>query len=398
MQPRSSPPPSISRGGIVSRRKKIIAASIAFVIGIVSAWFVGRSVLYEHTEDAQIDGRIMPLSARINGQVEQVNVVEGQLVHAGEVLAVMDQKEYTIAVYKALASLADANATTAGVYFDAAITITSAYGHLKSAQAAVKNANDQVAAAEAKLQADAAVLEQVQTNSPRATFQEKQAAVNLVLAVIAADQVEFRQAQEKLAQATTNLKSAQTAPQQVSLAKANAQAAESHILERKAQVDQAQLNLSYTIIRSPITGIVVKRRVERGQIVNIGQELIDVVSLDDVWITANFQEKQLSHIRSGQPVEIKVDAYGRIWKGHVTNLGACARSAPGKQVKIASLVPIRIDFDRRDTQEFNADDLLKPGLSVETEVRVRWLPGNRQSNVDGRPTVKLSVDGVKGGV
>jgi membrane fusion protein (multidrug efflux system) len=395
MQPRSSPRPSI-RSGVVSRHKKIIAASIAFAIGIVSAWFVRKSVLYEHTEDAQIEGQIVPLSARVNGQLERVNVVEGQLVHAGDVLAVMDQKEYTIAVYKALASLADANATTAGLYFDAAITVNSAYGRLNAAQAAVKNANDQVAAMQNKLQADAAVLEQVQANFPRATFQEKQAALNLVLAVIAADQMEFRQAQEKLTQATTNLKSAQTAPQQVSLAKANAQVAESHILERKAQVDQAQLNLSNTIIRSPITGIVVKRRVERGQNVNIGQELIDVVSLDDVWITANFKEKQLSRIRSGQPVDIKVDAYGRTWKGHVTNLGACAKSAPGKQVKIASLVPVRIDFDRRNTQDFNADDLLKPGLSVETEVRVRWLPGSRTSNADGRSTVKL--DGVKGGV
>jgi len=363
----------------LSKRNKILTASLAFVIGIVSAWFIHKSIFYEATENAHIEGRIVPLSARISGQIERVNVVEGQLVHAGEVMAAMDQNECTIAVYKALASLADANAITAGLYFDAAITVTSAYGRLNAAQAAVKSAKDQVAATEHKLQADAAVLKQVQTTFTRVTSQEQQAAVNLLLAVIAADQVEFRQAQEKLAQATANLRNAQTAPQQASLAGANAQAAESRILDRKAQVDQAQLNLSYTIIRSPITGIVVKRRVERGQNVNIGQQLIDIVSLDDVWITANFKEKQLSHLRPGQPVEIKVDAYNRKWKGHVTNLGGCA-SPTGKQVKIASLVPVRIDFDRRETPDFNADDLLKPGLSAETEVKVRWLPRTQTSS------------------
>jgi membrane fusion protein (multidrug efflux system) len=381
MQPPSSLRPLITSRGLTlrSKRNKTLAASLAFVIGIVSAWFIHKSILYETTENAHIEGRIVPLSARISGQVERVNVVEGQLVHAGEVLAAMDQNECTIAVYKALASLADANAITAGLYFDAAITVTSAYGRLNAAQAEVKSAKGQVAAAEHKLQADAALLEQVQTTFFRATSQEKQVAVKLLIAATAADQVEFRRAQEKLAQATMNLRSAQTAPQQVSLAGSNAQAAESHILERKAQVDQAQLNLSYTIIRSPITGIVVKRRVERGQNVNIGQELIDIVSLDDVWITANFKENQLGHLRPGQPVEIKVDAYNRKWKGHVTNLGGCA-SATGKQVKIGSIVPVRIDFDRRETPDFNADDLLKPGLSVETEVKVRWLSRTQTSS------------------
>src|ERR1700737_2486823 len=94
----------------------------------------------------------------------------------------------------------------------------------------------------------------------------------------------------------------------------------------KAQLEQAQLNLDNTIIRSPATGIVGKRRVEVGQNVKVGQELIDIVSLDDVWITANFKQTQLVHLRPGQPVEIKVGAYGRTWKGHVTNLGGGASS------------------------------------------------------------------------
>jgi hypothetical protein len=123
--------------------------------------------------------------------------------------------------------------------------------------------------------------------------------------------------------------------------------------------------------------------------VKVGQELIDIVSLDDVWITANFTQSQLVHLKLGQPVEIKVDAYGRAWKGHVTNLGAAASSALGgilPSTNQVPRVPVRIDFDRPENQTFNAEDLLKPGLSVEPKVRVRWLPrtGSPSTSQDGR--------------
>ncbi len=117
------------------------------------------------------------------------------------------------------------------------------------------------------------------------------------------------------------IKKCETAPQQVSLVHSKAQAADAQVLQRKAQLEQAHLNLGYTIIRSPVTGIVGKKSVEVGENVSIGQELVDVVPLDDVWVTANFKETQLAHMRTGQPVEVHVDAYGRSWKGHVTNMG-----------------------------------------------------------------------------
>jgi len=416
VQPRNSVRIWISEGSgrFRSTRNKAIVASIVIVAALVSAWFVRDSVLYEHTDDAQIDGHIMPLSARISGHVERINVEEGQLVHAGEILAVIDQKEYNIALYRALANVAYAEATTASLYFNAAITVTSAYGGLNSAQAAVKSAQAEVVAAVQKLQNDQAVLEQFQIaartdsdilreeqyNSAPMTPREKQAAVNLIEAVVAADQQELQQAQGTLLQATTILRNAQTAPQQVGIAKANAQAGDSQIMDRKAQLDQAQLNLSYTIIRSPITGVVGKRHVDVGQTVSVGQDLIDVVSQDDVWITANFKETQIAHLSLGQPVEIRVDAYGRKWKGHVTNLGGGAGSvfsiiSPdseiGKYVKGVARVPVRIDFDRAESKDFNAEDLLKPGLSVETEVRVRWLPRNQRPN--SVPATQASIPG-----
>jgi membrane fusion protein (multidrug efflux system) len=382
--------------------------SIAFVIALMSAGFILDSVLYEHTDDAHVDGRITPLSAPINGQIHQVNVIEGQLVHAGDVLTVMDQKDHSIAVCQALANLAYAENTAASLYFNAAITVTSVYGGLNSAQAGVKTAEAEVVSAEQKLLADEAVLQQIRTDAAKtdsdivgheqlvseedisrkqhdsapATPKANQTQLISAATVVAADQQVLLQAQGKLLQATTNLNNAQTGPQQVSLAKAKAQAADSQVLQRKAQLEQAQLNLNYTIIRSPVTGIVGKRRVEVGQHVSVGQELIDVVSLDDLWITANFKETQLGHLRPGQPVEIKVDAYGRTWKGHITNLcgGASsvfsalpAKDATGNHANVVQRVPVRIDFDRPPRQDFNAEGLLKPGLSVKPEVRVRWL-------------------------
>jgi membrane fusion protein (multidrug efflux system) len=123
-----------------------------------------------------------------------------------------------------------------------------------------------------------------------------------------------------------------------------------------------------------------KKSVEVGQNVSIGQELVDVVPLDDVWVTANFKETQLAHMRPGQPVEVHVDAYGRSWKAHVTYMGGGTGSvfslvppenATGTYVKVVQRVPVRLDFDRSEGQDFNSEGLLKPGLSVEPQVRTR---------------------------
>jgi membrane fusion protein (multidrug efflux system) len=219
-----------------------------------------------------------------------------------------------------------------------------------------------------------------QYNSAPAAPRANQAQVIWAESVLAADQQALLREQGRLLQAINNLRNAQTAPLEAALAKAKAQAADSQVTQRKVQVEQAQLNLTYTIIRSPVSGIVCRRHRETGQNVNAGQELIDIVSLDDVWVTANFKETQLGHLRPGQPVEIKVGACGRTWKGHVTNLGGAAGSvfnvtpannARGNHGKAAQSVPIRIDFDRPQSQEFNAEGLLKLGLSAGTEVKVK---------------------------
>jgi membrane fusion protein (multidrug efflux system) len=348
----------------------------------------------------------MPLSARITGQIQQVNFVEGQLVHAGDVLVTIDQRDYKIAVAQSEANLADAEATAAGSRLSVPITSVSTSSNLDSAQTGVVNAEAGVAAVEQNLEAAKAAAEQAEANAAKSdadlvrykqlvakedisrqlydqanatAIANRAAVVSAKAEVLAAEQA-LRQQEGKLLQSKADLRTAQTAPQQVSLTRAKAEAANAEAVQRKAQLDQANLNLSYTVIRSPVTGIIGKKSVEVGQNVSVGQELLDVVPLDDIWVTANFKETQLAHMTPGQPVEVSVDAYGRKWKGHVTNMGGGAGSvfsllppenATGNYVKVVQRVPVRIDFDRIAGQSFNAQGLLKPGLSVEPDVRVR---------------------------
>jgi len=335
-----------------------------------------------------------------------VRVIEGQLVHAGDVLVVIDPKDYKVAVDQAKANLADAEATAASSMWSVPVLSATAWSTLDSSQAAIHNAEAGVEAAEQNLESAKAVLLQAQVNAEKtdadlvryaqlvakedisrqqydqasAAAKANRAGVVSATAAVQSYEQALHQAEGKLLQANADLRSAQTAPQQVSAVRAKADAANAQVEQRKAQLDQAELNLSYTVIRSPVNGIVGKKSAEVGQNVSIGQELVDVVPLDDVWVTANFKETQLEHMRPGQPVEIKVDAYRRSWKAHVTNLGGGTGSvfsllppenATGNYVKVVQRVPVRIDFDRSQTQDFNAEGFLKPGLSVEPNVRVR---------------------------
>jgi membrane fusion protein, multidrug efflux system len=383
------------------------AALLLLAVVIVGGGlFIWNSLAWESTDDAQVNGHVMPLSARINGYVLDVPVIEGQLVHAGDVLVTIDPKDYKIALEQARATFEDAQASAASSRFNIPITSVTTQSNVDSAGTAVENAEAGFKAAEQNLESAKAVLEQTEANATKSdadlvryeqlvakediSHQQYDQAVAAAKAnrsgvvsgranVQAAEQA-VRQAQGKLLQTRADLRTAQTAPQQISMTLAKADAAAAQARERKAQLDQADLNLSYTVVRSPVTGIIGKRTVEVGQNVGIGQELVEVVPLDDVWITANFKETQLAHMRPGQTVEIKVDAYGRKWQAHVTNIGAGAGSvfsllppenATGNYVKVVQRVPVRLDFDRSAGSDFNTEGLLKPGLSVEPEVRVR---------------------------
>jgi membrane fusion protein (multidrug efflux system) len=414
-EPASLPNESVNDGREVSatrrsadqhRWKVAMGVVLAVVFLLFAGYFFRNAFLYEGTDDAQIDGHIMPLSARISGQVLEASVIEGQIVHAGDVLVTIDPKDYTVSVHQAQATLADALATASSSHWNVPITSVAVNSGLDSATTAVANAGAGVKASEQNLEGAKADLARTEANAARsdsdlvryrmlvakedisrqqydqavAAAAANRAAVESARAAVHGAEQAVRQAEGKLLQANADLRNAQTAPQQISEIRAKALAADAQVDQRRAQMDQADLNLSYTVVRSPVTGIIGKKSVEVGQNVSIGQELITVVPLDDIWVTANYKETQLAHMLPGQLVEIKVDAYGRTWKGRVTNLGGGTGSvfsllppenATGNYVKVVQRVPVRIDFERAPGQTFNAEGLLKPGLSVEPDVKVR---------------------------
>ena len=390
----------------MKRWKKLLLTSGVLGIVFASCAFSYNAFSFESTDDAQVDGHVMPLSARIEGHLERVNVIEGQVVHAGDVLVVIDPADYQVAVDRARANLADAEANASSSRTNVPITSATAFSNLDSAKSGVANAEAGVGAAQHNLEAAKATLVQAEANAAKtdadlsryaqlvakedisrqqydqsiaAAKANRAAVVSSVAAVQTAEQW-LHQSEGRLLQAKADQRRAATAPDQVSVSRAKADSAHALVEKCRAELKQAELNLSYTVIRTPVSGIVGKKSAEIGQNVNAGEELVTVIPVNDVWVTANFKETQLEHMRPGQPVEIKFDAYGHRWKGRVTNLGGGTGSvfsllppenATGNYVKVVQRVPVRIDFDHADAQNFNADGLLKPGMSVEPTVRIR---------------------------
>ena len=185
-------------------------------------------------------------------------------------------------------------------------------------------------------------------------------------------------ASDRETQAQAGVKSAQTAPQQVAAQNARAQQAAAVVAAAEAQLEQADLNLSYTKIVAPSDGIITRKSLELNQNISTGQNLLTLVSLENLWVTANFKETQLKKIHSGQAVEIAVDATGHKYRGKVTEVGGATGSvlslfppenATGNYVKVVQRVPVRIDFT--DLANEDKEHQLRPGLSVEPVVDIK---------------------------
>jgi membrane fusion protein (multidrug efflux system) len=274
--------------------------------------------------------------------------------------------------------------------------ISTANADVSGAQAGVAQAEQQLEAAQAgvtqaqanytkaKLDLDRYtplvekdIISKQQFDAAVAAADADKAAVAQAQADLLAARANVRVNSDKVLQAQSSLKYAQTGPQQVAIQKAKADQAEAQVEQARAALAQAKLNLGYTKIVAPVAGIVTVKNIEPGQNVSIGQNLATLVSLDDVWITADFKETQLEHMRPGQVVTIHVDAYGRDYDGKVTQIGGATGSllslfppenATGNYVKVVQRIPVRIDLS--DLKQ-NSDHLLRPGLSVEPKVRVK---------------------------
>jgi len=385
-------------------RRKIMIAVGAVVLALAAVGVWWHSTFTENTDDAQVNGHLIQVSSRISGQVLKVDVNENQVVKAGDVIAELDPADYQVAVEKAAAALASAQANAAAANVNVPITTVNTGSTLRSAGADVSGTHASVGQAEQQLKAAHARVAQAQANLTKAeadlarykplvakdviSKQQYDAAVasadasKAALADARANEQAAGQgvnvAHERETQAQAMLKYAQTGPQQVAAQSARARQALAQVAQAQAELDQAKLNLSYTKIVAPAAGIITRKNVEVNQNLAPGQNLLTLVSLEDLWVTANFKETQLKHMAAGQSVEIKIDATGKTYHGKVTQIGGATGSvlslfppenATGNYVKVVQRVPVRVDFANLANED--PDHLLRPGLSVEPEVRVK---------------------------
>jgi membrane fusion protein (multidrug efflux system) len=402
-----------------SAKTAIIRTIIALVVvGIAVAGFIVWKQMqkFETTDDAQVDGEIYTVSPRVAGQVISAPVEDEQVVKAGDVLVKLDPKDFEVAVAKAKADLADAIANLASSRTDVpitTITTTSTLANARSgradALAAVSAAEQQLGAAQARLATAEANLRVAQANHIKADqdlarykllvdkdeiskqiYDQAVATVNAGQATIDAQKAQINEARQNISaaekavdqalarvqQADATVQSATTGPQQIKVTEAKVESSQAKVEQQRAMLVQAELNLQYTTIVAPVTGIVAKKNVEVGNNVGQGQQIMSIVPLEGIWITANFKETQLRDMHVGQPVKITVDAYGREYSAKVLRMAGASgarlsllppENATGNYVKVVQRIPVRIALDPGQ----NEDHLLRPGMSVDASVSVR---------------------------
>jgi membrane fusion protein (multidrug efflux system) len=385
-----------------------IVVIVAAVIG-AGVWYWATSG-HESTDDAQVDAHVTPISARVGGTIQKLPVGDNQPVEAGTVLVALDPRDYEVAVAKARAELADAEATAIAAHSNVPITSATASGNVATAQGSVSQAHAGIEQAEKELDQAKARLavaqarqREVEANATKAArdverlrgllakdevaqqqfdatvaaADAQRAAVDSAKAQVVEADAGIRVAESRLVQmrageqqARAGLKSAQTAPEQVAAMRARASSAEARVQQAKATLQQAELNLQYAVIKAPVSGTVSRKTAEVGQVVQPGQPLMALIALDTIWVTANFKETQLRDMRQGQMAIVAVDAYGgRQYTGKVQSIAAATgarfsllppENATGNYVKVVQRVPVKIVLDAGQDPEH----LLRPGMSV----------------------------------
>src|SRR6516164_2388853 len=373
-------------------RLYFVVGGLVLLIASLLLWRYLRS--YESTDDAQVDVHLYPVSARISGYVLKVNVDDNQYVEKGTVLVEIDPKDYEVVVAQAEAALSNAEATAKSLNITVPITSVSTESQISASASDVENAKAGVLAAQKQLTAAHAQVEQAEANDVKLQddvqryrllvekkeiadqiYDQAVSAAKASTATIAAMKANeaaaeegVRQAEARLSAANANYRSAQTGPQQVSSTRARAQAAIAGVEQERAAPQQAKLNLQYTRVVAPVSGEV-NKTVVVGLNVQPGQQLLTIVPLDDVWITANFKETQLKSMKPGQRVDVTVDANGRTYRAHVDSIGGATgplfsllppENATGNYVKVVQRIPVKIVLEPGE----NRDRQLRPGMSV----------------------------------
>lgn len=384
----------------------IAAAAIAF-------WYYsGR----ESTDNAQVEGHITPIAARVGGTVLAVNIHENQLVEAGAVLLTIDPRDYEVALARAQADLADATAAFEAARSGVPITTTATSSQLTTATAAVERSQTGVeiatkdvesararrASAQARLREARAIqaraakdldrmkqliakdeVSQQQYDLATTSAEAATAGVEAATAALAdaeqavmATEGRRTQALQQTQQVQADLRTAQTAPAQITVTRARAASAEARVGQATAALKQAEFNLKYTEVKAPIRGYVAKKAAEPGQVIAPGQPLCAIVSLDDVWVMANFKETQLNDVRPGQRAIIHVDMYGTDFPAKVDSLSAATgarfsllppENATGNFVKVVQRIPVKILLDQAPAP----GRPFRPGMSVTATILTR---------------------------
>ncbi len=398
-------------------RRIVLLAAFAFA-ALAAAYFTYRYYsVRETTDDAQIDGHINPIAARVGGTVIAVNIEENQTVKEGDLLVRLDPKDYNVALERAQADLQDAEAEAKAAGKEVPVTSTTTTNQVSSAEAALAQAESgtvvaakEIETARARLalanarerEAQASYIKASQdldrlkqliakdeispqefdaavaaADTAHAARDSAQAAVEEAEKGVEAAQARFAQSRQMVSAAQAGLATAKTAPERTAITRERAASALARVAIARAVVDLARLNLEYTTVSAPVNGVISMKNVELGQTVQAGQPLFAIVPLDDIWVKANFKETQLKSMHPGQPAIISVDAYGgRKYRGYVESISAATgarfsllppENATGNYVKVVQRVPVRIRFERgQDPQH-----LLRPGMSVEPTVITR---------------------------
>lgn len=391
-----------------------LAVMVLALGAALAAWYyAGR----ESTDDAQVDGHVTPIAAKVSGPVAEVLVTDNQLVEAGAVLVRIDPRDFQIALDRARAAYAVAEADARAASSDLPVQTTSTASAVSSAEAVAESAAGGVSVAEREVEAakarlvasearqrerDAATtkasrdlerfktllakdeiahqqVDAAQSASDAAKAASDAAASDVAAARAATESAASRlvQARGAAAEAQANLRTARTAPQQLDIIRARAEAASARVAQAKAALAEAELNVAKTDVKAPTSGIVSKKGVEVGQLIQAGQPLMALVETEAPWVTANFKETQVAEMKPGQMVTIKVDATsGRTFRGKIDSLAAATGSrfsllppenATGNYVKVVQRIPVKIVVDPAD----NADRVLRPGMSVVATVHTR---------------------------
>jgi membrane fusion protein (multidrug efflux system) len=383
------------------RRTPVLLASLTGVALLVTGSWYATHLGRESTDDAQVEGHVMSVSARVAGQVLHVRITDNQVVNAGDVLLELDPADYAARADGARADLAAARAAADAARATLALTkktapatiaqarggVTAAASSVVSARAATEQARASVVAAESRRAL--AELEWKRANSlvaqsaiPGAELDTRRTELDAANATLEEERARLASADASLEGsgggmelARGRLTAAETAEEQIASARAASELADARVAQAESALKLAELNLSYTRVRAARRGVISRRSVEEGQMVGPERPLFAIVPLDDVWIVANFKEDQLSRMAVGSKADVEIDTYAsRRLRAHVESVagGTGARfallppdNATGNFVKVVQRLPVLLRIDDAAGLE------LRPGMSADVTVDTR---------------------------